>query len=208
MNRRQMGYRGRLFVSKNMVVVLFLPANDGSDWATWVRLSTLRRLTRGTLSSVQKRAAFLHPPLVSSSFLPRRRSLRSRSPFLHDLQRPRYHSSSPFNTPFLANMLALYRYVARSVLVDARFIQLDVLPPSAIALLASYASATIVIDTPTNATSGEPITVKWSSQMGDPSSITLELSNPDLFHQAFAVGNNLDTSVGQVSFTMPTVQAE
>ncbi|KAH8099726.1 hypothetical protein BXZ70DRAFT_213958 [Cristinia sonorae] len=79
---------------------------------------------------------------------------------------------------------------------------------SAVALLASSAAATIVIQTPTNATSAFPITVSWTSDVSDPSSFTLELNNPVLFNQALAVGNNLDTSLGSVSFTMPTVQAD
>ncbi|THH33168.1 hypothetical protein EUX98_g1023 [Antrodiella citrinella] len=79
---------------------------------------------------------------------------------------------------------------------------------SAVALLASYASATIVISTPTNANSSEPLTVTWTSSSGDPSSFSLELSNPQLFNQQFAVGNNLGTSVGTFTFQMPTVPAD
>ncbi|TCD62629.1 hypothetical protein EIP91_006613 [Steccherinum ochraceum] len=79
---------------------------------------------------------------------------------------------------------------------------------SAVAFLASYVSATIVISTPTNATSDQSLTVTWTSQMGDPSSFSMELSNPNVFHQALAVGNNLDTSLGTLTFTMSTVPAD
>ena len=78
---------------------------------------------------------------------------------------------------------------------------------SAVALLASYASAAIVISVPTNATSSSTITVTWTSQPGDPSVFSLELTNPS-FHQDFAVGNNLDTSLGTFTFELPVVPAE
>ncbi|CAL1694358.1 unnamed protein product [Somion occarium] len=51
------------------------------------------------------------------------------------------------------------------------------------------------------------VVANWTTLSTDPTSFSLELNNPDLFHQALALGNNVDTSSGTLSFALGVVPA-
>ena len=57
---------------------------------------------------------------------------------------------------------------------------------------------------PSNLTSGGPATFTWTGDTSDPSTFSLELVNA-AFNNAFAVGNNIPTSDGTISVTLPIV---
>lgn len=57
---------------------------------------------------------------------------------------------------------------------------------------------------PSNLTSGGPATFTWTSDAGDPSTVSLELLNV-AFNNAFAIGNNIPVSDGTISVTLPIV---
>ncbi|KAI0271457.1 hypothetical protein BC834DRAFT_444132 [Gloeopeniophorella convolvens] len=63
----------------------------------------------------------------------------------------------------------------------------------------------ITFSTPTNLTSGGPATISWSSSSGDPQVFTIELNNPNLFHNAIAIANNIQATAGHVDVTLPVV---
>ncbi|KDQ62907.1 hypothetical protein JAAARDRAFT_43997 [Jaapia argillacea MUCL 33604] len=73
---------------------------------------------------------------------------------------------------------------------------------STLALLLPFATA-LTLSTPTGLTSGGPATVNWTATTTDVP-FSLELVNT-LFHNSFAIGNNLQPGLGTYSFTMPTV---
>ncbi|KAK7686658.1 hypothetical protein QCA50_010258 [Cerrena zonata] len=78
---------------------------------------------------------------------------------------------------------------------------------STLALLAPLASA-ITFSVPTDWASGTVVTANWTTLSTDPTSFSLELNNPELFHQALALSNNVGTSTGTITFTLPIVQAD
>ncbi|KAI0305055.1 hypothetical protein BC826DRAFT_979704 [Russula brevipes] len=57
-----------------------------------------------------------------------------------------------------------------------------------------------------NATSGAPATVSWITASGDPPTFSLELLN-EVFHNSFAIGNNIPSNAGQLTVTLPIVPA-
>ncbi|KAF8273836.1 hypothetical protein EI94DRAFT_1782758 [Lactarius quietus] len=68
-------------------------------------------------------------------------------------------------------------------------------------------SALTFTSVPTNATSGGSVTIPWSSTSTDPSTFSLELVNPTLFNNAIAIANNVATSTGTITVTLPIVPA-
>jgi hypothetical protein len=60
---------------------------------------------------------------------------------------------------------------------------------------------------PSNLTSGGPAQFTWTSDASDPSTFSLELVNT-VFNNAFAVGNNIQTSDGTISVALPIVPAQ
>ncbi|KAI0081181.1 hypothetical protein K474DRAFT_1704192 [Panus rudis PR-1116 ss-1] len=78
---------------------------------------------------------------------------------------------------------------------------------SALALIAPLVSAFTFSGVPSGWHSGDQVSVNWTTTPSDPTSFSLELQNPDLFHQALALANNVDTSSGTVAFTLPIVPA-
>lgn len=62
----------------------------------------------------------------------------------------------------------------------------------------------LILQTPTNPTSGGQMTIMWTSENGDPSTWSFELLNPD-FHDSFAIANNVDPSPQQLTLTIPIV---
>ncbi|KIP11768.1 hypothetical protein PHLGIDRAFT_33240 [Phlebiopsis gigantea 11061_1 CR5-6] len=74
----------------------------------------------------------------------------------------------------------------------------------ALAALLPFA-ASLTITTPTNLTSGGPATISWTTAAGDPSTWSFELVNTDVFHNSFAIANNVNPSLGSISMTLPSV---
>ncbi|KAN0135629.1 hypothetical protein V8E53_006520 [Lactarius tabidus] len=57
---------------------------------------------------------------------------------------------------------------------------------------------------PSNLTSGGPAVFTWTPDSSDPTTFSLELINT-AFNNAFAIGNNIQTSDGTISVTLPVV---
>ncbi|CAL1694359.1 unnamed protein product [Somion occarium] len=77
---------------------------------------------------------------------------------------------------------------------------------STLAVLVPFVSA-FTFSTPTDWHSSSQVVANWTTLSTDPTSFSLELNNPDLFHQALALGNNVDTSSGTLSFALGVVPA-
>ncbi|KAF8730544.1 hypothetical protein AX14_005479 [Amanita brunnescens Koide BX004] len=75
-----------------------------------------------------------------------------------------------------------------------------------LALVAPLACATISIQPPVNAASNSPITITWTSNAPgtDPPVFSIELVNL-VFHNSFAIANNVQTTQGSLTLTIPTV---
>jgi len=52
--------------------------------------------------------------------------------------------------------------------------------------------------------SSSPTVITWTTEVGDASTATLELTHPD-FNQAMALANNVDMSMGSINITIPTL---
>lgn len=78
---------------------------------------------------------------------------------------------------------------------------------SALAAFVPFAAA-VTFTTPTDWAAGSQVTVQWQNEASDPSTWTLELQNPTLFHNALALSSNVNPSAGQLTFTLPIVQPE
>ncbi|KAI0726133.1 hypothetical protein C8Q72DRAFT_847705 [Fomitopsis betulina] len=76
---------------------------------------------------------------------------------------------------------------------------------SALVALAPFAAA-FVLETPTNWQTSTVANVSWAMSSGDPSSFSFELVNPDVFHNAYAIGSNIQSNAQFFSFEMPTVE--
>ncbi|KAI0249523.1 hypothetical protein BJV78DRAFT_1129550, partial [Lactifluus subvellereus] len=63
----------------------------------------------------------------------------------------------------------------------------------------------VTFNIPENLTSGGPATITWTPDNGDPDTISLELANPRLFHDAIAIANNVAVGSKQVTVTLPIV---
>ena len=77
-------------------------------------------------------------------------------------------------------------------------------PRSTLALLIPFVRA-LTIDTPTNLTSGGPAHITWTTAAGDPPTFSLELVNADVFHNSFAIANNVNPSTGSIDLVLPIV---
>jgi len=64
----------------------------------------------------------------------------------------------------------------------------------------------LTLNVPTNLTSGGQATITWTSAPTDPATFTLELINT-VFHNSFAISNNLVPSAGSVTIQLPIVPA-
>jgi hypothetical protein len=65
----------------------------------------------------------------------------------------------------------------------------------------------LTILTPTNPTTGGNVTIKWTTDASDPgtfSTFSFELINA-AFNDAFAIANNVDPSLNQLTLTLPVV---
>ena len=60
--------------------------------------------------------------------------------------------------------------------------------------------------TTTNPTSGGSITFTWTADSTDPSTCDFVLANTN-FHNTFAIANNVQTSSGSLTVTIPIVSA-
>ncbi|KAN0121632.1 hypothetical protein V8E52_003528 [Russula decolorans] len=58
-----------------------------------------------------------------------------------------------------------------------------------------------------NPSSGGSVTITWSQDSSDPTTFSLELANNN-FHNTFALANNVQTSSGQLTVTLPIVPAD
>ncbi|PSS29669.1 hypothetical protein PHLCEN_2v2817 [Hermanssonia centrifuga] len=77
---------------------------------------------------------------------------------------------------------------------------------SILAVLAPLASA-LTFTTPTNWASGGFETVSWTTSAGDPSTFTVELSNPVVFNAALGILNNVNPALQSQNFTLSIVPA-
>lgn len=73
------------------------------------------------------------------------------------------------------------------------------------AIVSPLASA-LTLQAPTDATSGGQITIKWASDAGDPDTWSFELFNT-VFHDSFAIANNVDPAPQQLTLMLPVVPA-
>ncbi|KIJ06559.1 hypothetical protein PAXINDRAFT_88644, partial [Paxillus involutus ATCC 200175] len=62
----------------------------------------------------------------------------------------------------------------------------------------------MTVGTPVGAITGSPVTLTWAGNSSDPAYFTFELTNP-LFNYDFAIANNVQTSEGSLSLTLPQV---
>lgn len=60
--------------------------------------------------------------------------------------------------------------------------------------------------TSSNPSSGGSVTITWTADSTDPSTFSLELANNN-FHNTFALANNVQTSSGTITVTLPIVSA-
>jgi len=75
---------------------------------------------------------------------------------------------------------------------------------SALALLAPLVAGEIVLSVPKAPTSQGTVTITWTSLATDPQTFSLELLNPS-FNDAFAIANNIITTSGSITLTLPVV---
>ncbi|KAI0059424.1 hypothetical protein BV25DRAFT_1871527 [Artomyces pyxidatus] len=74
---------------------------------------------------------------------------------------------------------------------------------SVLVALLPFVSA-LTFNVPTNLTSGGPATISWTQESGDPQTFSVELINV-LFHNSFAIANNIQDTAGSISITLPSV---
>jgi hypothetical protein len=74
---------------------------------------------------------------------------------------------------------------------------------SLFALVAPLVSA-LTIEAPTNPTSGGTVTINWTNAAGDPSTFSIELVNT-VFHNSFAIANNVVPTSGTMTIELPIV---
>ncbi len=66
----------------------------------------------------------------------------------------------------------------------------------------------LTISNPTETvTSTGPITITWQTSSGDPSVFSIELINQS-FNNQYAIANNVDSSLGSLSLTLPQIPAQ
>ncbi|KAG5644972.1 hypothetical protein DXG03_007344 [Asterophora parasitica] len=99
-----------------------------------------------------------------------------------------------------------------SCFTDTRPFDEFVLPPSTTKMFNKLALIALVtpfvaglqIFIPDTPTSAGPITLKWVSEPGDPATFSFELVN-EVFHNAFAVANNVIPELGSIDIVLPVV---
>jgi len=74
---------------------------------------------------------------------------------------------------------------------------------AALTLIVPLISA-LTLSTPENLSSGGSATINWTSAAGDPSTFSIELLNV-VFHNSFAIANNVQPSAGTITLTLPSV---
>ena len=73
-------------------------------------------------------------------------------------------------------------------------------------LVAAAATATaITFNTPTNVVSGQNVQISWTSTSTDPSVFSIELVNAPLLGNEIAIANNVQTSSGSTTASVPVV---
>ncbi|KIM64200.1 hypothetical protein SCLCIDRAFT_1213637 [Scleroderma citrinum Foug A] len=75
------------------------------------------------------------------------------------------------------------------------------------ALLALPLVFALTINPLTEATTGGTVTITWSATSSDPAYFSIELVNPS-FHNTFAIANNVETSLGQLTIQLPQVPVD
>jgi len=79
--------------------------------------------------------------------------------------------------------------------------------PNSTALLALPLVFALTINPLTGATTGGTVTITWSATNTDPPYFSIELVNP-AFHNTFAIANNVQTSLGELTIQLPQVPIE
>ncbi|THH09820.1 hypothetical protein EW146_g8565 [Bondarzewia mesenterica] len=64
--------------------------------------------------------------------------------------------------------------------------------------------AGLTLNVPDNLSSGGPATISWTTASGDPSTFSIELLNT-IFHNSFAIANNVQPSLGSITIQLPAV---
>ncbi|KAG1783358.1 hypothetical protein EV702DRAFT_254877 [Suillus placidus] len=76
-----------------------------------------------------------------------------------------------------------------------------------IAALATFAIplvSALTLNTPTGVSTGGVVNVTWEATTADPSSFSLYMVNT-IFHNTFAIANNVQASAGMITLTLPQV---
>ncbi|KAI9513102.1 hypothetical protein F5148DRAFT_1158736 [Russula earlei] len=76
--------------------------------------------------------------------------------------------------------------------------------PALSAILFFPLVSALTFTTPSNVTSGGSTTISWTPDAGDPQVFSLELLNT-VFHNSFAIANNVQTATGQITVNLPIV---
>lgn len=77
-------------------------------------------------------------------------------------------------------------------------------PLSALATFAIPLVSALTLNTPTGVAVGGLVNVTWEATTSDPSSFSLYMVNT-IFHNTFAIGNNVQSSAGIITLTLPQV---
>ncbi|KAG0706656.1 hypothetical protein DFH29DRAFT_872184 [Suillus ampliporus] len=75
---------------------------------------------------------------------------------------------------------------------------------AALAALALPLASALTLSTPTGVTTGGVVTLTWQATTADPSTFSIEMANT-IFHNTFAIANNVQTSTGSLTLTLPQV---
>jgi hypothetical protein len=77
-------------------------------------------------------------------------------------------------------------------------------PFSALATFAVPLVSALTLNTPTGVSTGGVVNVTWEATTSDPSSFSLYMVNT-IFHNTFAIANNVQASAGMITLTLPQV---
>lgn len=77
-------------------------------------------------------------------------------------------------------------------------------PFSALATFAVPLVSALTLNTPTGVSTGGVVNVTWEATTADPSSFSLYMVNT-IFHNTFAIANNVQASAGMITLTLPQV---
>jgi len=75
---------------------------------------------------------------------------------------------------------------------------------AAIAAIAAPLASALILEAPTNPSSGGTVTIMWTSEANDANTFDLYLVNT-IFHNNFAISNNVDPAPQQITLTFPAV---